>query len=108
MKKRNLALAFAGAAGAAVAVKFLTRAGTVAWDDVASLVPHSDRSRFISVDGPRAHYKNFGDPENPPMLLLHGYTASVYVWRTAAPMLAEAGFHVIAPDLVGFGYSEKP
>ena len=108
MKKRNLALAVAGAAGAAVAVKFLTRAGTVAWDEVSSLVAHSDRSNFVNVDGMRVHYQEFGDPANPPMILLHGYTASVYVWRTAAPMLADAGFHVIAPDLIGFGYSEKP
>lgn len=108
MKKRNLAIAFAGAAGAAVAVKMLTRAATVNFDDVADKVTHAERSRFINVDGIRVHYQTFGSPQAPPVILIHGYTASTYVWRTAAPMLAKAGFHVIAVDLVGFGYTEKP
>lgn len=108
MKKRNIALAVAGAASAAVAVKMLRRAGTVRWDDVSELIPHSDRSRFLSVDGIRLHYQEFGDEAAPAIILLHGYTASVYVWKTVAPMLADAGLRVVALDLVGFGYSEKP
>ena len=108
MKKRNIALALGGAVGAAVAVKMLTRADTVAWEDVKDIIPHSDKSRFTNVDGIRVHYQEFGDPGDPPIILLHGYTASVYVWKTTAPMLAEAGFHVLAIDLVGFGYTGKP
>ena len=108
MKKRNLALAFGGAVGAAVAVKLLTRADSVNWDDVADHVAHSERSHFVNVDGARVHYQEFGDSSKPPVILIHGFTASVYVWKTTAPMLADAGFHVIALDLLGFGYSEKP
>ncbi len=108
MKKRNLAIAFAGAAGAAVAVKMLTRAATVNFDDVADKIIHAERSHFISVDGIRVHYQEFGDANDPPMILIHGYTASAYVWKTTAPLLADAGFRVIAADLIGFGYSEKP
>ncbi|MEQ1605099.1 MAG: alpha/beta hydrolase [Pyrinomonadaceae bacterium] len=108
MKKRNLAIAFGGAVGAAVAVKLLTRADTVKWDMVADHVVHSERSHFVNVDGARVHFQEFGDAAKPPMILIHGYTASVYVWKTVAPMLADAGFHVIAVDLLGFGYSEKP
>lgn len=108
MKKRNLALAIGGAAGAAIAIKFLTRADTVNWEKVSHRVPHSDKSHFVNVDGARIHFQEFGDPANPTIVLLHGYTASVYVWRMAAPLLADAGFHVIAFDLIGFGYSEKP
>jgi len=108
MKKRNLAMAFGGAVGAAVAVKLLTRAGTVNWEDVSEKVAHSDHSHFVMVDGARMHYQEFGDESKPPIILIHGYTASVYVWKTTAPMLAEAGFRVIAVDLLGFGYSEKP
>ena len=108
MKKRNLALAFGGAIGAAVAVKLLTRADSVNWDDVSDRVAHSERSHFITVDGARVHYQEFGDASKPPIILIHGYTASVYVWKTTAPMLAGNGFHVIAVDLLGFGYSEKP
>ncbi len=108
MKKRNLALAFGGAIGAAVAVKLLTRARSVNWDDVSDKVEHSEHSHFVNVDGARVHYQEFGDASKPPVILIHGYTASVYVWKTVAPLLADAGFHVVAVDLIGFGYSEKP
>lgn len=108
MKKRNIALAVGGAVGAAVAVKMLTRAATVNWEDAEPYVAHSDKSHFINVDGARIHYQEFGDPAAPPIILIHGYTASVYVWKTSAPLIAAAGFHVIAIDLIGFGYSEKP
>ena len=108
MKKRNLALAVGGAIGAGVAIKFLTRAASVDWDDVADVVPHSDHSHFVAVDGARIHYQEFGEQTNATIVLIHGYTASLYVWKTSAPLLADAGFHVIAVDLLGFGYSEKP
>ena len=88
MKKRNLALAVGGATVAAVAVKLLTRADTVAWEDVADKVAHAEYSQFIQVDGARVHYQEFGDASKPPIVLIHGYTASVYVWKSAAPLLA--------------------
>jgi len=97
-----------GAAAAVVAVKMLTRAKGVIWDDVSEAVVHSQNSHFIAVDSAKVHYQEFGDPLKPTLLLIHGYTASVYVWNTTAPALADQGFHVIAVDLVGFGYSEKP
>ena len=108
MKKRNIALTIGGALGAAVAVKMLTRAKSVNWDDVSSLIPHAENSHFVSVDGARIHYQEFGDATHPTVLLIHGYTASLYAWKTVAPMIADNGFHVIALDLLGFGYSEKP
>lgn len=97
-----------GAVGAAVAVKMLTRSATVEWGDVAGEVEHSDHSNFVNVDGASVHFQEFGDAANPPLVLIHGYTASTYVWRTVAPMLAEAGFRVFAIDLLGFGFSDKP
>jgi pimeloyl-ACP methyl ester carboxylesterase len=108
MKKKNIAIAIGGAAGAAIAVKMLTRARTVEWESVADKVIHSERSRFITIDGIGLHYQEFGEANSPVMLLIHGYTASAYVWKTVAPLLADAGYRVIAIDLVGFGYSEKP
>lgn len=98
----------AGALGAAAAVKLLTRSRGVEWDDVAHLIPHSERSRFAEIDGIRVHYQEFGDRANPPIVLIHGYTASTYVWKTTAPLLADAGFYVVALDLIGFGFSGKP
>jgi pimeloyl-ACP methyl ester carboxylesterase len=108
MKLRNLALVFGGAIGTAVAVKMLTRAASVDWDDVSELIPHAENSHIVNVDGARIHYQEFGDASKPTILLIHGYTASLYVWKTVAPMLAAAGMHVIAIDLLGFGYSDKP
>lgn len=108
MKKRNLAIAFGGAVGATVALKLLTRAKRVNWDEVSDEVLHSEYSHFINVDGVRIHFQEFGDISGPTVILIHGYTASTYVWNSSAPLIAENGFHVIAVDLLGFGYSEKP
>jgi pimeloyl-ACP methyl ester carboxylesterase len=108
MKKRNIAIALGGAVGAAVVVKMITRPKTVSWENVSKLVPHSDHSHFTSVDGARVHFQQFGDESDRAILLIHGFTASTYVWKSTAPVLADAGFNVIAIDLLGFGYSEKP
>ena len=97
-----------GVAGAAVAVKMLTRPGTVEWDEVADRVEHSENSHFVHVDGANVHYQEFGSPGDPTLLLIHGYTASTFAWHTVAPMFADEGFHVVAVDMLGFGYSEKP
>jgi len=108
MKKRNLAIGVGGALGAIVAWKMLTRASEVVWEDVADKIHHPENSHFIEVDGATVHYQEFGDAANPTLLLIHGYTSSTYVWRTVAPRLADEDFHVIAVDLLGFGYSDKP
>jgi pimeloyl-ACP methyl ester carboxylesterase len=49
-----------------------------------------------------------GSPAAPPVLLLHGWAASLYMWRDWFAPLAAAGFRVIAPDLPGHGLSDKP
>ena len=46
--------------------------------------------------------------EGPAVLLLHGFPDSSYLWRHQVPVLADAGFKVIAPDLRGFGESDRP
>jgi pimeloyl-ACP methyl ester carboxylesterase len=43
-----------------------------------------------------------------PVMLLHGFPDSSHVWRHQIPALVGAGFRVIAPDLRGFGESDKP
>lgn len=109
MKKRYLAAsAGLGAIGGLIAFKFLKRAGEVSWDDCADVVHHSAHSHFAEVDGLRVHYQEFGEASGAPMILIHGYTASTYVWQTVAPAFAEQGFHVVAVDLIGFGFSSKP
>jgi pimeloyl-ACP methyl ester carboxylesterase len=46
-----------------------------------------------------------GEPQAPPVLLVHGFGASAYQWRLTLPALAAAGYHAIAPDLPGHGFS---
>jgi pimeloyl-ACP methyl ester carboxylesterase len=46
--------------------------------------------------------------EGPAVLLLHGFPDSAYMWRHQIPVLVDAGFRVVAPDLRGFGDSSKP
>jgi len=108
MKKKHIALGIGGAIGGIIAWKLVSRPSTVHFEDVADRIAHADHSHFVEVDGAEIHYQEFGDRSKPTLILVHGFTASVYVWKTVAPRLADAGFHVIAIDLVGFGYSEKP
>lgn len=93
---------------AAVAAKLLLRPGDVEWEENRHAVFHADYSRFTEVDGVRVHYQEVGDPKAPPMILIHGFAASNLVWSKVFLELAAAGFRVIAPDLLGYGYSGKP
>ena len=56
----------------------------------------------------RIHYLYEGPADGDVVLLLHGQPAWSYLYRHMIPPLVEAGFRVIAPDLVGFGRSDKP
>jgi len=56
----------------------------------------------------RVHYLDEGPAEAPVMLLLHGEPSWCFLYRKMIPILAAAGFRCIAPDLVGFGRSDKP
>lgn len=108
MEKKHLAFGIGATVGATVAWKLATRPRTVKWEDVVDELHHVENSNFLDVDGFSVHYQEFGDPKNPKMILIHGFIASTYVWKTVAPILAGHGFHVIAVDLLGFGFSEKP
>jgi haloalkane dehalogenase len=63
---------------------------------------------YVEVDGLRMHYVDEGPPDAAPILLLHGEPSWSYLYRFMIPPLANNGFRVIAPDLVGFGKSDKP
>lgn len=58
--------------------------------------------------GPRMAYVAEGALEHRPVLLLHGGPTWSYLWRRVMPSLTEAGCRVVAPDLIGFGRSDKP
>ncbi|HEV7474051.1 MAG TPA: alpha/beta hydrolase [Pyrinomonadaceae bacterium] len=108
MKKRYWIGGISATALAAVAAKLLLRPSDVEWEKNREAVFHADYSRFIEVDGVQVHYQEAGDSDGPPMILIHGFAASNLVWSKVFLELAEAGFRVIAPDLLGYGYSGKP
>ena len=56
----------------------------------------------------RVHYLDEGPRDGPLVLLMHGQPAWSYLYRHMIPLLVDAGCRVIAPDLVGFGRSDKP
>ena len=56
----------------------------------------------------RVHYVREGDPSGPVVLLLHGEPSWSYLYRRMIPVLTAAGLQIVAPDLVGFGRSDKP
>lgn len=56
----------------------------------------------------RVHYLDEGDASADPVLMMHGEPSWSYLYRKMIPIVAGAGHRVIAPDLVGFGRSDKP
>ncbi len=56
----------------------------------------------------RVHYLREGDPAAPVVLLMHGEPSWCYLYRKMIPVLTGAGLQIVAPDLVGFGRSDKP
>ena len=68
---------------------------------------------YVELDDPhggviRVGYVEAGPADGPPVLLLHGEPSWSYLYRKMLPVLATAGLRAIAPDLVGFGRSDKP
>jgi haloalkane dehalogenase len=64
--------------------------------------------RYVDVGGLRLAYVEAGPPDGEPVLLLHGEPSWSFLYRTVMPVLAGAGLHAIAADLIGFGRSDKP
>jgi pimeloyl-ACP methyl ester carboxylesterase len=67
----------------------------------------SIRYRKVKVDGVDVFYRETGSPGAPKLLLLHGFPSSGHMFRDLIPHLA-GSFHIIAPDLPGFGQSAMP
>lgn len=64
------------------------------------------KHRIIETNGIKMHIAEQG--KGPLVLLLHGFPEIWYSWRNQIPVLAEAGYYVVAPDLRGYGDTEKP
>lgn len=63
--------------------------------------------RTTEVDGHQLFYREAGDPSAPTIVLLHGFPTSSFMFRELIPALAD-DFHVVAPDMLGFGLSDAP
>lgn len=65
--------------------------------------------RYVDLEGGlRMHYVDEGPRAAPPILMLHGEPSWCFLYRKMIPVFARAGFRAIAPDLIGFGRSDKP
>ena len=63
--------------------------------------------RTANVDGDNIFYREAGAPDAPKLLLLHGFPSASHMFRGLIPLLADR-FHMVAPDLPGFGNSAMP
>ncbi|HEV7711277.1 MAG TPA: alpha/beta fold hydrolase, partial [Asanoa sp.] len=63
--------------------------------------------RYATVDGRQLFYRESGPVDAPAVVLLHGFPTSSFMFRDLIPLLAER-YHVIAPDHLGFGFSDAP
>jgi len=61
----------------------------------------------VQVKDTKVFYREAGDPRKPTILLLHGFPTSSFMYRDLIPILATK-YHVVAPDLPGFGFTESP
>ncbi|MDZ7674842.1 MAG: haloalkane dehalogenase [Acidimicrobiales bacterium] len=83
-------------------------------DDRFSALPDFDfEPRYVDVDDGeggvlRVHHLDEGPADAAPVLLMHGEPSWCFLYRHMIPLLVDAGHRVIAPDLVGFGRSDKP
>ena len=63
--------------------------------------------RTVDIDGCRIFYREAGPADAPKLLLLHGFPSASHMFRDLIPLLADR-FHLVAPDLPGFGNSSLP
>ena len=70
--------------------------------------PHYAEVAASDTAALRMHYVDEGPADGPPVVLLHGEPTWSYLYRTMIPPLAAGGHRVLAPDLIGFGRSDKP
>ncbi len=64
--------------------------------------------RTVSTNGVELHLTEAGDSDASPVILCHGFPELSYSWRHQIPALADAGYHVVAPDQRGYGRSSRP
>ncbi|MCZ4500215.1 MAG: haloalkane dehalogenase [Marmoricola sp.] len=74
----------------------------------AGLPDYPFAPRYAEVDGLQLHYLDEGQATADPVLMLHGEPTWSYLYRHMVPVFTAAGLRAVAPDLIGFGKSDKP
>lgn len=87
--------------------KAIALAGMLALASPAAPAAPQVHHRHVQVGDVEVFYREAGDPAAPTVLLLHGFAASSYMYRDVIAALA-SGYHVVAPDLPGFGFTRSP
>src|SRR3979490_1396174 len=77
------------------------------WENAADSSTPTVFYRTLNVEGLEFFYREAGPWDAPTVLLLHGFPTSSHMFRNLIPMLADR-YHVVAPDLPGFGFSDTP
>ena len=91
---------------------FLAAAAALSFATAASAQPKSPAeamgAHFRTIDSHGVKLRVVEMGKGPLVILVHGWPESWYSWRHQIPALAKAGYHVVAPDMRGFGHSDKP
>ena len=74
----------------------------------SNLKDYNFTPNYVQIDNLRMHYLDEGTPSGEVILLMHGEPTWSYLYRKIIPILSREGYRVIAPDLIGFGKSDKP
>jgi haloalkane dehalogenase len=77
-------------------------------EQFSNLPGYAFEPHYVEVDGVRVHYVDEGPASAEPVLMLHGEPSWSYLYRKMIPIITAAGYRAVAPDLVGFGRSDKP
>ncbi len=94
------------ATGAMIVVAAVANSAGAAPSDKPAGTPAVSH-RHVEVQNLKLFYREAGDPAAPAILLLHGFPTSSHMYRELIPLLADR-YHVVAPDLPGFGFSDAP
>jgi haloalkane dehalogenase len=77
-------------------------------DRFVGLPGYNFAPHYVEINGLRMHYIDEGPRPATPVLLFHGEPSWCYLYRKMVPVLVAGGHRVVAPDLIGFGRSDKP
>lgn len=77
-------------------------------DRFSGLKDYPFKPHFVKINNLKIHYVDEGPVDTNPVLFLHGVPAWSYLYRHLVKRISESGIRVIAPDLIGFGKSDKP